>query len=171
MRQEKQLLLDDISDKVAGSKAFLITRYSKLTPNVASNFRLELAKAGGNFAVVRKRILLKAAEGKGVALDREILQGHIGVVLAYDDPIQTAKAVYKFSKENEEILEVLGGQFEGVLYSAKDVKALSELPSKDEMRAQLLATFEAPMAQTLSVMDALLTSLLYCLENKAEKND
>ena len=41
-------------------------------------------------------------------------------------------------------------------YNGADVKTLSELPSKDEMRAQLLATLEAPLSQTLSVMEALI---------------
>ena len=50
-----------------------------------------------------------------------------------------------------------------------DVESLSKLPGKDEMRAQLLAYLEAPMAQTLAVMDALLTSVVYCLENKSKQ--
>ena len=51
---------------------------------------------------------------------------------------------------------------------AEDVKAISELPSQDEMRAQFVGLLEAPMTQTLSVMQALLTSIMYCLENKAK---
>jgi len=169
MRDEKQFLLDEILDKVAGAKAYLFTSYQRLNPNTASNFRIQLAKIGGGFTVVRKRILMKAAAEKGMDLTREMLKGHVGVVFANEDPIQTTKAVFQFSKENEEVLEVLGGHFEGRLYSAQDVKALSQLPSRDEMRAQLLGLFEAPMAQTLSVMEAILTSLLYCLENRCEK--
>ena len=52
---------------------------------------------------------------------------------------------------------------------AADVEKLSKLPGKDEMRAQLLATFEAPMAQTVAVMQSALCCVLYCLENKAKK--
>lgn len=169
MREEKKFLLDEIRDKVAGSKAFLFTRYQGLDPNKASDFRIQLAKVGGGFTVVSKRILMKAAEQQGVVISRDMLKGHVGVVYAKEDPIQATKAVYQFSKDNEEVFEVLGGHFEGKLYSAQDVKALSQLPSQDEMRAQLLGLFEAPMAQTLSVMDAIMTSLLYCLENKCEK--
>lgn len=169
MREEKQLLLDEIREKVVGSKAYLLTRYQKLNPNLASDLRMKLAKAGGGFAVMRKRMLMKAAEGEGVSLSREMLKGHVGVAFTLDDPIQFTKALYQFSKENEEVLEVLGGQFEGRLYSGAEVKLLSELPSLDEMRAQLLGLFEAPMAQTLSVMESLMTSVLYCLENKSKK--
>ena len=45
-----------------------------------------------------------------------------------------------------------------------------KLPAKDEMRAQLLGLFEAPMSQTLSTMESLLTSVMHCLENKKDKD-
>lgn len=169
MRAEKQFLLDEIRNKIGKAKACLFTRYQGMDPNMASNLRIQLSKIGGGFTVVSKRLLMKAASEEGVALNREMLKGHVGIVVANEDPIQTTKAIFQFSKENEEALEVLGGHLEGRLYSAEDVKAISKLPPENEMRAQLLGLFEAPMAQTLSVMEAIMTSLLYCLENKCEK--
>lgn len=167
MRPEKQLLLNEIKDKIAGSKAIVIASYKRLEPNAASMFRTNLAKTGGGLEVVKKRVLIKAAQDAGVALDPALLQGHIAVVFANEDPVQTTKAVFQFRKENEEVLEVLGGRFEGAICSAQDVEQISKLPSKDEMRAQFLGTLEAPLSQTLSVIEALLTSVMHCLENKA----
>jgi large subunit ribosomal protein L10 len=167
MRPEKQLLLDDIKDRIAGSKAIVLASYKRLEPNAASKFRSNLAKTGGSLEVVKKRVLMKAAQVAGLTLDPALLQGHIAVVFATQDPIQTTKAVYQFSKENEEVLEVIGGRFEGTLCSAKDVEQISNLPSKDEMRAQFLGTLEAPLSQSLAVIDALLTSVMHCLDNKS----
>lgn len=169
MRPEKQLLLDEIKEKITGSKAIVLTRYKRLAPNVTSHFRTNLAKNGGSLEVVKKRVLIKAAADAGIALDPALLQGHIAVVFANQDPIQTTKTIYQFSKENEEVLEVLGGRFEGNLCSAQDMEQISKLPSKDEMRAQFLGTLEAPMAQTLAVIEALLTSVMYCMDNKSEQ--
>lgn len=169
MRKEKQLLLDEIKDKMHQSKALVVAKYQGINPNMASDLRIKLAKSGGAFSVVKKRILMKAAEKEGLNLKHEVLQGHIGVVFAFDDPVQTTKAIYQFSKDNAEALMVLGGKFEGKFFSAADVKAISELPSKEEMRAQFLGLLEAPMAQTLSTMDAILTSILHCIENKVKE--
>lgn len=168
MRQEKQLLLDDIKDRFNQSKGFILTRYNKLDPNLASQFRMSLLKAGGDFEIIRKRILMKAAEAAGQTLDRALLEGHIGIIFANTDLLQTSKAVFKFKSENEDILDVIVGRFEGETYSGKDVEALSKLPSKEEMQAQLLGLFEAVPAQTLSVIDALLVSLGHCLDNKSK---
>ncbi|HSX03262.1 MAG TPA: 50S ribosomal protein L10 [Rhabdochlamydiaceae bacterium] len=167
MIAEKQLLLDEIKDKIKQSKGFVLTRYQNMDPNLSSELRLKMTSTGGTYFVLGKRMLIKAAAAEGIPFERKDLEGHIGVVfLNAEDPVQTTKSIFQFSKEHEAVIEVLGGRFEGQLYSSKDVKALSELPSKDEMRAQFLGLLEAPLSQTLSTMEALLTSILYCLENK-----
>lgn len=169
MRDEKQLLLDEMKERIDGSTALVLTSYQKLTPDTSADFRNQLAEAGGSFSVVRKRVFIKAAEAAGIKLDEKNLAGNIGVVFASADPIAPTKAFFQFAEENEEIFEVLAGQFEGQICGPEDVKAISKLPSQDEMRAQFIGTLEAPMTQTLAVMEALLTSVMHCLENKAKQ--
>lgn len=170
MRQDKQLLLDEIKEQIDNYGSFVIMRYQGLTADGANEFRREIAKGGGNVEVMRKRILIRAAEAAGVTLDLSALPGHIGLVFG-KDPIETTKVVFKFSQETNKAIEVLGGRFEGRLYGAEDMEMLSKLPDLDGMRAQLLGVLEAPMAQTLAVMDAILCSVLHCLENKCQQEN
>jgi len=169
MRQDKQLLLDELQGQLTQFGSFVVMRYLSLSANKANEFRREVAKLGGNVEVMRKRVLIKAAGAAGVSLDLKELPGHIGLVYAAHDPIDMMKFVFKFSQDNDKKVEVIGGRFEGQLYNAVDVEKLSKLPGKNEMRAQLLSVFEAPMAQTLAVMDALLSSVVYCLDNKCKQ--
>lgn len=169
MRQEKQLLLDEIKEKLTQSNDFIITRYQLLKANSANALRNEIAKLGGDFEVVRKRVFIKAAESYGIQLTKDALQGHIGIVFPGEDAIEATKALFQFGKENEKAIEVLGARLDGRLYPAADVEALSKLPGKDQMRAELLGLFEAPMSQTLAVFEALLTSVIYCLDNKSKQ--
>lgn len=171
MRQEKQLLLDEIKDKIGSSKALVLAQYQRLEPNISANFRANLAEAGAELEVVKKRILLKAAEYAGITLNTFDMHGHIAVVFANQDPIPATKLIYKFCQENEKNIEVVGGCFEGEVCSAADVKQISQLPSKEEMQAQLLAVLEAPMSQMLSVVESLLTSVIYCLDNKNQQEN
>ncbi|MGR3973195.1 MAG: 50S ribosomal protein L10 [Candidatus Rhabdochlamydia sp.] len=169
MRQEKQLLLDDIRDRISESKGFVLTRYNKMDPNLAAKFRFDLMKSGGEFEVIRKRILIKAASGAGLSLERSSLEGHIGIVFATQDLLETVKSVFQFKQGSQNAIDVLGGRFEGLLYSAEDMEALSKLPSKPEMQAQLLGLLEAVPSQLLGVIDALLSSVPHCLDNKSTK--
>lgn len=169
MRSEKQLLLDEIKEQIKKFDSFVIMNYLGLNANVANKFRREIAKAGGNVEMVRKRVLIKAAEALDLKLDLDALPGHIGLVFAGPDPIETTKLVFKYSQDTDKAITVIGGRLDGRMYGGKDVETLASLPSKDEMRAQLLSVLEAPMAQTLAVMDALLTSVVYCLDNKGKQ--
>lgn len=170
MRKEKQLLLDEVKGQIENFNSFVIMRYLSIDANKINEFRRQVAGIGGSVEVMRKRILVKAAKSAGVEIDVEALPGHIGLIYAGKDPIEMTKFVFKFGQDNDKAIEVIGGRFEGQIYNAADVEMLSKLPGKDEMRAQLLATLEAPMAQTLAVVEALLSSVVYCLDNKCKKD-
>ncbi|MFI0435709.1 MAG: 50S ribosomal protein L10 [Parachlamydiaceae bacterium] len=168
MREEKKLLKNEIKDKIERFESFVIMQYKSLSANTANAFRREIGKIGGDVEVVRKRVLFKAAEDAGLKLDQSSLQGHIGIVFFGKDPIESTKTVIKFSQDRDKVIQLLGGRFDGQLYSGADVERLSTLPGKDEMRAQLLSVFEAPLSQTLAVIEALLASVPYCLDNKCK---
>lgn len=170
MREEKKLLLKDIKDQIDEYGSFLIMSYTKFNANAANTFRGEIAKLGGDVEMVPKRVLKKAAEAAGISLASIELPGHISLVLAGAEPFETVKAVFKYSKESGDAFTVIGGKFEGQLYNGQDVELLSQLPSKDEMRSQFLGLLEAPMAQTLSTMEAILCSVIYAIEEKTKKD-
>lgn len=171
MRKEKQFLLDEIKDKLSESSAFVLTSYSKIDPNMASDFRMSVVETGGLFCVVKKRVFLKAAEEAGISIDKEMLKGHIGVIYTGEDTVATTKAVYKFKKANGELLEVLGGRFEGKMFSPEDLKEISALPSKEEMRAQFLGVLEAPMSGVVSVMESAMSGVIGCMDQKVQKEE
>lgn len=166
MRAEKQLLLNDIKEKIDYSKGFIITQYNKMDSNLTANLRFSLYQTGSELEVIRKTIFAKAAQAAGFSISTETLGGHIGIIFALEDILKTSKTLFQFKKENGGFLEVIGGQFDGQLYSAKDMETFSTLPSKAEMQAQFLATLEAVPSQFLAAQEALLSSLCYCLDNK-----
>lgn len=169
MRKEKPLLLNEITSKIDASTAMLITSYDKLEPNLSWKFRDLLIKAGSNFEVVKKRVFLKAAEKSGVKIDEDLLKGHIGVVfIGQPDAMAPAKAVFKFSEENGNLLNVLCGHIDGKIVPGAEVQVLASLPGLDEMRAILLGLFTTPMSQTLSVMEAAIAGPLSVIEQKSE---
>ena len=170
MRKEKQLLLDAISDEIKASSAFVVTSYEQIDANATAAFRSELVEAGGRFVGVKKRVFVKAAEECGIKIEDQ-LDGHIGLAFMGDNVVDATKKIYEFHKSNDEVFKILGGHFDGQMVSPKDVEQISKLPSRDEMRAQILGLLEAPMSQMLAVVEALLTAVPHCLENKAQKED
>jgi len=169
MREEKQLLLDEIKGYIEDNSTFLVMNYAGLNAGLTHSFRSDIHKSGGFVEIVRKRVFVKAAIDAGVPFEVDQLPGHIGLVFAGEDPLEAAKITFKFQNDNEKVINVLGARFDGEMYSADQIEQLSKLPGKQEMRAQLLSVFAAPMTQTLGVMQSLLTSVVYCLDNKAKQ--
>jgi large subunit ribosomal protein L10 len=169
MRAEKQFLLDQIKEKIQSSNSMIVTNYKLVTPNNAWDFRSKLRELSSSFEVVKKTIFLKAAKECGFDVKLEELGGHIGVIFTSDDAVGPAKQIYEFNKENGAEINVLYGILEGKRCSEEDVKALSMLPNMSEMRSQFIATLEAPMSQTVSVMQSLIASVIYCLDNKVKQ--
>jgi large subunit ribosomal protein L10 len=155
VRKEKTLLLEEVKDQIDSATSLIVTKYEKLEPNAAWDLRSALKDKESQFEVVKKRVFVKAAESAGLKLDVSQLQGHIGIVLVkQDDAIGPAKVVFKFSKDNGDIFQVLYGKLDGKIVPGEEIEMLSKLPSLDEMRATMLALFTAPMSQLLSVMEA-----------------
>ncbi|MCK4934501.1 MAG: 50S ribosomal protein L10 [Simkaniaceae bacterium] len=169
MRPEKQLLRDVIVSDIENCNAFVLVSYQNIDPNVTADLRMELVKSGGDLAVVKKRIFLKAAKDKGIEFTHDQLEGHLGIVYAEGDAIDTTKAICKFSKNNDKFVKILAGYFDNKICSPDDVIEISKLPSTDQMRAELLATFEAPLVQTVSTINEIITSVVNCIKNKCEK--
>lgn len=170
MRKEKQLLLDEIQEQIEQYDSFVLVRYSKLPANAVHKLRGEVRqKAGGNVKVVKKRILRKAAANLGITFDHFDTEGHICVVLAGNDPVETTKMLSQFGKDHENATTIVGGRIEGVVYSAEKMDQLAKLPSKKELQAQLVSILEAPLSQTVSTIESLLVNVVCCIENQAKK--
>jgi large subunit ribosomal protein L10 len=168
MRKEKPLLLGEIKKKIDASSALVVARYDRLEPNISWHLRATLARSGSLFEVVRKRVFLKAAEQAGIRLDETLLKGHVGVIfITQSDAMAPTKAIYQFSSENGDILEVLCGQIEGKFVPAEELAMMSKLPGLEEMRANFLALLTSPMSQLLSVLEAVMGESLSVLEQKS----
>ena len=173
MRNEKQYLLDEVVGIIEDeSPSFLVTRYEGMKADLSHDFRTELEKHDGSIEVTKKRVCQKAFDKLGIEIDVAGVPGHVAlVILGKDDPLGATKATFKFSKANGDVVEVMAGRIDGENFNKDQVKQLSTLPGKDEMRAQFLSLLEAPMADTLSVFQAILASVVYCIDNKVKQEE
>jgi large subunit ribosomal protein L10 len=152
----KKLLLSEVKDMVESTKTVLVTRYAKLQPDKAWEFRRDLKKAGGQMKAIRKGIFKKYAEKYGQG--ETVFDGpfSVAVVAVGKEPAMDAvKLVVKYATDNkDDKVDILFGEIDGELMKGADIKYLSTLPSIEVLRAQVLSLFVSPMSQLLSVLDA-----------------
>jgi len=169
MLAEKEVFLDEVKGKIDPSFGFILASYRGINANAFAGFRGQLVAAGGDFFVIKKRVFVKAAKDLNLQYEVKELEGHVGLAFAKENFLSMTKALYAFKNEHAQALSVIGGHFEGKKCSSSDVELISKLPSLNDMRAQFAGLLVAPMTQTLGLIQAMLCSVIYCLDNKAKK--
>ena len=168
MRQEKIAILKEITDRLRDADSTIVLAYGGLKVDELAELRKAIQPLEGRCLVAKNTLVKKAAEELGWADVTAMLTGPTAVVTGKGDASELAKIVCKFVKDHAKA-SVKGGELDKAVLTAAEVDALSKLPSKDQLRAQLLATLMAPATNLVRVFVAPLTGVLYALKAKAEQ--
>ncbi len=166
--QEKQVVIEELTGAFQGASATYFVDYRGCTCSELTAVRGKLRTTSSKFQVVKntlaKRALKEVKEASNFldALD-PFLKGPTAVVWAEKDPVQSAKVLVDFAKENQKF-QLKAGIVDGALVSAADIEALSKMPSKEELQAKLLGLLNTAVAQVLRVVNAPGTQLVRTLE-------
>ncbi|MBF4500953.1 50S ribosomal protein L10 [Savagea sp. SN6] len=142
--QAKQAVVQEITDKMKESAAFIVVDYRGLSVAQATELRKQLREAGVDMTVYKNTMSRRAAESLGYEALNEFLTGPNAIAFSTEDVIAPAKVLNNFAKENEQ-LEIKAGIIEGNLVSVDEIKALAELPSREGLLSMLLSVLQAPM--------------------------
>jgi large subunit ribosomal protein L10 len=126
--------------------------------------RREIRDVSGEYHVIKNTLVRRALKDTAFSDLEKLLEGPNGWVFAYEDPVVLSKALIKFAGENDK-LAIKGGVFEGRFMDTAGVKILSQMPSKPELQAKLLATINAPATQLLRTIHAPGAHLVRLLES------
>lgn len=161
-KQSKESVVAEFAEKIAGSKAAFLANYRGLNVEQANDLRRKLRDTGVDYRVVKNTLLRLAAKETSIECLDEFLIGPTAIAFANDDPVAPAKALVEFAKGNK-VFELKAGVLDGKLMTVEDIKSLSELPSREQLLAQILATFNAPATNFVGVMAAVPRSLVQVL--------
>lgn len=148
---EKQQIVDELSDKFSRSKVVIVTDYKGLDVAAMTDLRKKLRDADVEFKVVKNSLLVRAAEDSDAALIKDQFKGPSAVALSYDDPVAPAKVLTDFAKANDK-LEIKTGVMSGKVLDLDAIKALSDLPSRDVLLAQMLSALNGVPTSLVSAL-------------------
>ncbi|HOA04292.1 MAG TPA: 50S ribosomal protein L10 [Candidatus Fermentibacter daniensis] len=171
-RQQKEQILDDLSRDLKGSGSIVLADFSGIDVAKITGLRRELRSSGVKFMVVKNTILRKVFDDIGAGGESvvSLAKGPTAVAWA-DDEIQAVKALKNFSRGNDGKPSIKGGFVSGRSYSATEMLALAELPSRDELLARLLGSMNAPLQGFVNVTGGLLRGFLNAVNAVKEKQE
>jgi large subunit ribosomal protein L10 len=166
---EKKKIVEQLNERLSKSCIVIITDYKGLDVPTINDLRRKLREQNIEFQVVKNSFLTRASTGTDVDLIKDHFKGPSAVALSYDDPVAPAKVLTDFSK-NHDALEIKVGVMNGQVLELSQIKALSALPSREELLANLLATLNAVPASLVRTLSEIPKIMLYVLSAvKAQK--
>lgn len=153
-RSDKETIIENLRKDIQRSQAVFLTNMIGLTSNDAVRIRKDVRDADGKVIVTRNTLFTKAAQGTKYESLMKGLKGPHAVAFAFGDATGVAKVIFNAGKEFECVM-AKGGMLQEQSLSAKEVESLAKLPSRDQMLATLLATFQAPVSAFVRVMESI----------------
>ena len=164
----KQAVVAQLKEQLESAKGVVLTSYKGLTVAQDTELRRELREAGVSYHVVKNTMLRIAAKEAGIEGIEEHLEGTTAFAFSTEDAVAPAKVVCGFIKKNKledaEVLTVKVGMVEGKVIGVDEVKALAALPSREELIAKLLGSMNAPISNTVNVLQGVIRNAVYVLD-------
>ena len=151
-RAQKEAVVEELGQIFASSGVVVVAHYAGLTVAEMQVLRARMRDAGGAVRVAKNKLAKIALEGKPCASIGNLLTGM--TVLAYsEDPVAAAKVIDAYAKDNKK-LEILGGAMGNAALTPEGVKAVAQMPSREELIAQVVACIGAPASNLAGAIGA-----------------
>lgn len=166
---EKQAIVENLAEKLKNSCAGVLVDYSGTDVATDTQLRREMRAAGVEYTVVKNTLTRFAAQKVGLEDLSPYLNGPTALAVSATDPVAAAKLICDYAAKKDSKIKIKVGFVDGKTISENEVKALSELPSKEVLVAQVLGTMVAPITGLATVLNANIRGLAVALNAIAEK--
>lgn len=168
-KSKKQILVADLNQLLSEAKLTVFARYQGLTVAELQELRQAARSAGVKIKVVKNRLVRVAMNEIAVYRDTDTsgLTGQLLYAISDSDEVMPAKVLANFAKTHDALQLAGGFNDSGNTLNEDEIKALANLPSKNELIAQIVATLLAPVNDTVSGLTGGLPGIISGLEAKA----
>jgi large subunit ribosomal protein L10 len=169
-RERKEELVAQYGELLGATNGFVITEYRGMTVAQVRDLRTRLRDVDGRFVITKNTLFTLALRNAEWPIPEELLLGPTAVAFGNGNFPAIAKIITTYAKENEEVFKIKGGVMAGQVINARQVEAVSTLPSIDELRAQLAGLLVQPAVGLVSVLNAAPAQLVQVLQAYIQKN-
>lgn len=152
-KPEKASAVSELAEDFRTSQATLVTEYRGLSVTSMKALRRALGSTT-KYSVVKNTLTKIAAREAGVPIPDEMLKGPSALAFVKGDPIDAARMLRDFSRENP-FLIIKGGIYEGKAVTSEEVMQLANLESREVLLAKLAGAMKGSIAKAARVFDAL----------------
>ena len=152
-RPDKASAVAELTEDFRTANATVLTEYRGLSVTSMKELRRALGTTT-KYAVVKNTLTKIAAKDAGVEIADDLLTGPSAVAFINGDPIDAAKSLRDFAKENP-FLVIKGGFYEGKAVTPAEIMQLANLESREVLLAKLAGAMKGSLAKAARIFDAL----------------
>ncbi len=152
--EKKQVVVNEIKEKLEKAKSVIMVDPRGLSVEQDTILRKKLRDAGVDYKVYKNTMVNFAIQGTSFEGLKDYLEGPSAFAFCYDDIMAAARIISKELK-GMPALEFKAGVVEDVVYNAEGIKAVAEIPSREELLSKLLGSFKSPMSSFARVINAI----------------
>jgi large subunit ribosomal protein L10 len=152
-RPDKTSAVAELAEDFRTANATVLTEYRGLSVTSMKELRRALGTTT-KYSVVKNTLTKIAAKDAGVEIADDLLVGPSAVAFIKGDPIDAAKSLRDFAKENP-FLVIKGGIYEGKAVTKEEIMQLANLESREVLLAKLAGAMKGSLAKAARVFDAL----------------
>lgn len=167
-RSEKAAVVENFGERASKVPFIVVAEYKGTKVADINQFRRDLEKNGMRFQVLKNTLAKRAFASAGVGGLDTSLKGQTGIILSGPDGIASAKVLRDLLKPLQTV-KVKAGFYDGEVFAGDAVKTVAELPSREDILAQMLATLQEGPRQLVSVLAAPARDLVQLLKNYENK--
>ena len=149
---EKVAAVAEIAAEFRDASAMVVTEYRGLTMSQITKLRRSLGN-DVNYTVAKNTLVKRAAADAGVEGLDDLLVGPTAIAFVSGEPVDAAKALREFSKDNKALV-VKGGYMEGRALSAAEIDQLADLDSREVLLAKLAGAMKGNLAKAAGLFAA-----------------
>ena len=169
-RKRKEELVEEYTEQLHNSSGIILAHYKGLSVPQMQKLRHLVREQEGQAFVVKNTLLQSVLDTEGLKVPDDLLTGPTVVAFCHQDTPPLAKVFKDFTKEVEEGRFVLRGAIvDQHFYTAAKTEQLAELPSREQLLAQVLGTVNAPASQMVGVVAGGIRQVLNVLQAYVDK--
>ncbi len=148
----KKPVVEEISAKLTDAQAVVLVDHRGLTVEEDTILRKQLREAGVSYKVYKNTMMNFAFKGTDYEGLSQYLEGPSAMAVSTTDATAPARVLCKFAK-TAPALEIKGGVVDGIVYDAKGVAQLADIPSREELLSRLLGSMKSPISNLARVLN------------------
>src|SRR5438270_4018772 len=167
-RDQKAAAIAEIAQNIEEAAAVFAVDYRGISVPQAAELRAKLREADTRFRVVKNTLTERAADEAGAEALKPLLEGPTAFAFVRGDAAAAAKAIADYARATD-LLPFKGGLMDGNPLTPDEIRAISRLPSRDALYAQLVGVVAHPIAGLARTLNALIGGLAVALGQIQEK--